>query len=454
MLLAGGRDTMIKRASSAAYRTRPIHLSIASTGALLAVVGAALAAQKPEPAAVPTFTRDVAPILYANCVACHRAGEIAPMSLVTYDEVRPWARAIARRVRDGAMPPWHADAPRGTFSNERGLTPEQQDVIDRWAATGAPEGDASKLPPAPRFAQGWQIGEPDAIFEMQEDYQVPANGTLEYKNFYIATGFTDERWVQAIEARPGNRPLIHHILVYHEAPRDRATGQVLEPNREDSRMPPRTSGDRPLRVSSDASRLLATYAPGTNPQVFPAGTALRLPPGGILRLQVHYAANGTTGTDRSRVGLIFAKAPPHDELHVSAFRNYRLTIPAGSPNHAVSTDVTFAQDATLWGLFPHSHLRGKRWNYVLELPGSVAKQLLSVPKYDFNWQTYYLFREPLAIPKGARLISTAWYDNSTANRANPDPTVDVKWGDQTWEEMQYTGIMYSVKRTAASAPQP
>jgi len=369
------------------------------------------------------------------------------MSLITYAEARPWARAIARQVKDGVMPPWHADAPHGVFRNERALTEAQKDAIDRWAAAGAPEGSPADLPSPPAFAQGWRIGTPDAVFEMQEDYEVPARGTIEYEHFYIPTTFTGERWLQAIEARPGTRALVHHILVYYEAPPDRPRAQpVLQPNREDSRTPRSPEGSRPARQTTSVRQLLATYAPGTNPQVFPAGTALRLAPGGVLHLELHYTANGAAGTDRSRVGMVFAKEPPDQEIRVSQFLNGRFTIPAGAANHEVSTDVAFAQEATLWGLFPHTHMRGKRWNYVLELPDGTTTPLLSVPKYDFNWQTYYMYQEPIVIPQGAKIRSTAWYDNSAANRSNPDPAMNVGWGDQTWQEMQYTGIMYSVKR--------
>jgi hypothetical protein len=415
---------------------------------LITAIGAGSHAQSTSQAAAPpTFTRDIAPVLYANCVECHRAGEIAPMSLITYAEVRPWAKSIVRQVASGAMPPWHADAPHGTFRNERGLSAAQKDVIERWVAAGAPEGAPSDLPAAPTFAAGWRIGQPDAIFEMAEDYAVPARGTIEYEHFYIPTDFTEAKWLQAIEARPGNRSLVHHILVYYEAPPDGPRGApVLRPNRNDSRVPESTPGNRPERDSKLLRQLLATYAPGTNPQVFPAGTALRLPPGGTLHLELHYTATGTAGTDRSRVGLIFAKEPPDQEIRASQFLNGQFTIPAGAANHEVTTDVTFAEEATLWGLFPHTHVRGKRWNYTLELPDGTIRPLLSVPRYDFNWQTYYLFKEPLVIPQGARIRSTAWYDNSAANRSNPDPKVDVKWGDQTWEEMQYTGILYAVKR--------
>jgi hypothetical protein len=430
-------------------RNRCLPLVFACAIVLAGTIGTGPQAQGTSQAGeAPTFTHDIAPILYANCVECHRAGEIAPMSLITYAEVRPWAKAIVRQVSNGAMPPWHADAPHGTFRNERSLTATQKELLERWAASGAPEGAPADLPATPTFAAGWGIGQPDAIFEMQEDYSVPARGTVEYEHFYIPTNFTEERWLQAIEARPGNRTLVHHVLVYYETPPDGPRAPpVLQPNREDSRIPGRPKvGNRPPREGDFASRLLATYAPGTRPQIFPAGTALRLPPGGVLHLQMHYTANGTAGTDRTRVGMIFAKEPPEQEIRVSQFLNSRFTIPAGAANHQVSTDLTFVQDATLWGLFPHTHVRGKRWSYELDLPDGSSRSILSVPRYDFNWQTYYMYKEPMQIPKGARIRSTAWYDNSAANRSNPDATIDVKWGDQTWEEMQYTGIMYSVTR--------
>jgi hypothetical protein len=417
---------------------------------LVAVAGASrhMQAAPQSTDSAPTFTRDVAPILYTNCVTCHRPGEIAPMSLITYQDVRPWARAITKQIADGAMPPWHADAPTGTFSNERKLTAAEKATLERWAAAGAPEGNPGDLKPPPTFAQGWRIGTPDIVFEMEEDYPVPARGTISYEHFYIPTNFTEAKWLKAIEARPGNRAVVHHILVYYEAPADgAAVTPAIRPNREHSRIEDRNPpGNRPQRNTGFQPRLLATYAPGTDAQVFPDGTALRLAPGGLLHLQVHYTANGTAGTDRSKVGLVFAKEPPADELRASQFINAQFTIPPGAVDHEVTTDLTLLQDATLRGLFPHTHVRGKKWSYTLELPDGTKRPLLSVPKYDFNWQTYYMFNEPIAVPKGARIISTAWYDNSAANKSNPDPTIAVKWGDQTWEEMQYTGILYSVKR--------
>ncbi len=423
---------------------------MALAGGAMLLAGTTVAGVHGQSAPTPTFTRDVAPILYRNCAACHRAGEIAPMSLITYNEVRPWARAIRQATAQGVMPPWHADAPAGTFENERRLTDLEKDVIARWAAGGAPEGDPNDLPARPQFSEGWQIGKPDAVFEMVDDYTVPASGTIEYEHSYIPTMFTETKWLQAIEVRPGNRELVHHVLVYYQAPDTRRPEPALKFVPEHLETPvPRRQGTRPRRKAIGPNQLIATYAPGTNPQVFRTGTALRLEPGGLLELQLHYTAIGKAATDRSRVGMIFAKEPPRQELRAGHFFNATLSIPAGAPNQQVDTEVGFQQDVLVWGLFPHTHVRGKRWEYKVAMPDGSTKALLSVPGYDFNWQTYYMFKDPVSLPKGARILSSAWYDNSDKNPSNPDPKVDVKWGDQTWEEMQYTGILYTVKN-----PQP
>ncbi|HEY6508477.1 MAG TPA: hypothetical protein VIY56_10725, partial [Vicinamibacterales bacterium] len=399
---------------------------------------------------------DVAPVLYRNCVTCHRAGESAPMSLISYQQVRPWARAIRDKVASGAMPPWHADSAPGTFENERRLTATERDLINRWVEAGAPEGDVLSLPVPPRFEDGWRIGRPDVVFEMAEDYAVPARGTIQYENFYIPTNFTTTQWLKAIEVRPGNRALVHHVLVYYQAPPAGSPGPAaLRLNPEHNRLPPREQGLRPAQRPVGPSRLIATFAPGTDPQIFRDGTAVRLDPGGVLQLQLHYSTNGTAGTDRTRVGMVLAPMAPAQEIRATAFLNATLTIPPGATEHRVDTEVEFQQDAVVWGLFPHTHVRGKRWAYTLARPDGSEQVILSVPRYDFNWQTFYMFKAPITVSKGSRLISSAWYDNSAANRSNPDPTLTVKWGDQTWEEMQYSGLLYSVGSTvAATAAEP
>ena len=423
-----------------------------ATLVLVAVAGSAsihgqYASRKPAGKDVPTFSKDVAPIIFKNCAGCHRPGEIAPMSLLTYEDARPWAKAIRDEVSARNMPPWHTDAPAGTFHDERILSDGDRATLVAWANGGAPRGDAKDLPAAPAFVDGWSAGKPDVVLEMPEAFKIPADGIIEYQWFYLPTNFTEPKWIKSIEVRPGSRTVVHHVLVYYRAKPDRTNSPVLLPNKATSVFPERTGIVRQRPRRSDLRdmppRIIATYAPGTNPQVAPEGAAFRLEPGGIFELQMHYTTDGEETSDRTRLGLVFAKEPEPREVRAGQFVNAVFTLPAGAADVAVTTDVEFAQEATVWGLFPHTHLRGKKWFYELVLPSGEKKTILSVPRYDFNWQTYYVFKEPLQVPKGAKIVSTAWYDNSAANKSNPDPKIDVKWGDQTWEEMQYTGVLFS-----------
>ncbi|MBA3295579.1 MAG: thiol-disulfide isomerase [Acidobacteria bacterium] len=402
-------------------------------------------AAKP-PAGVPTFTKDVASILFKNCTQCHRPGEIAPMSLLTYEDARPWAKSIRDEVSDGTMPPWHADAPHGTFLNDRRLTSAEKEVVTKWVSAGAPKGDPKDMPPAPAYAEGWTLGKPDAVFEMTEAYRLPADGTIQYEYFYVPTNLTEPKWVKSIEIRPGNREVVHHVLVYYRALPDMQRTPVFRQDPMVARTPEdKPTGIRlnPVRQGLPPRRLLASYAPGTASQTAPAGTAFRLEAGGIIELQMHYTTKGQATSDRTKVGVIYATEQSLKELRPGAFINGSFTLPAGAADVEVKADAEFQQDATVWGIFPHTHLRGKRWEYTMVLPDGSTKTILSVPNYDFNWQTYYMFKEPLQVPKGARITSRAWYDNSAANKSNPDPKMDVKWGDQTWEEMQYTGLLFT-----------
>ena len=423
-----------------------------TVGAAMYLALTAAAAQAPATtASIPTYTKDVAPVLFKNCTSCHRPGEIGPMSLLTYDDVRPRAKDIRDKIGDGDMPPWHADAPHGTFLNERGLTEQEKSTIFRWVANGAPKGDPKDMPPTPEYPRGWSIGTPDVVFEMPEEYHVPADDVVQYEYFYIPTNFTEPKWVQAIEVRPGNRNVVHHVLVRYQAKPDVPRTPLLKLNPDISETPRGVPGLHPIKRDGNLpTRLIATYAPGTNPQVFRPGTALRLEPGGVLELQMHYTAAGQDEVDRTRVGMIFSKDPSPREVLALQFVNTTLRLPAGAADVRVDADVEFSQDATVWGLFPHTHVRGKRWEYVLQLPDGSKRTILSVPRYNFNWQTYYMFKDPLQVPKGSRIVSSAWYDNSAANRVNPDPTADVRWGEQTWEEMQYTGILASPSSQPAS----
>jgi len=411
-----------------------MRIKLMFSGLAIALAGSVAMHTLAQSVAVPTFSKDVAPILYANCVSCHRAGEMAPMSLMTYQQVRPYAASIRTRIELGTMPPWHAEAPVGTFANERRLTPAQKETIVKWVSNGAPEGSARDLPPLPTFPEGWTIGKPDAIATMAQPFSVPASGEIEYKYFQVPTNFTEDKWVQAIEIRPGARSAVHHVLVFASEP----GGQL--------RQQPFVAAARGRVQAAAGARgpLIATTAPGTNAQVYQPGSALRIKAGSALTLQVHYTSTGKAASDQTAVGFVFAKQPPTKEVRAASFVNAQLRIPAGASDHRVDATIEFTQDAHIVALFPHTHLRGKSWEYRVTYPDGREDVVLKVPRYDFNWQTYYEYAKPLAVPKGSRLLAIAHYDNSANNKSNPDPNREVRWGDQTWEEMQYSGITYTI----------
>ncbi|MBZ5605847.1 MAG: thiol-disulfide isomerase [Acidobacteriia bacterium] len=398
-------------------------------------------------AATPTFSKDVAPIIYKNCASCHRPGDIGPMSLLNYEQVRPWARSIREKVSLGQMPPWHATQEHGVFSNDRRLSESDKETIIQWATNGAPEGNQKDLPAAPKFTEGWEIGTPDVVISMPKPFDVPEKGTINYQYVTIPTNFTEDKWIQAIEVRPGTRAVVHHVLVFVKGPGPMAKETAFMP------VAPKSAGPnaRPVGSGGGPGTLIATTAPGTNAMTLEPGMAMKIAAGSSLVLQIHYTANGKAASDQSSVGMVFAKQPPQQEIHNSAFMQPMFTLKAGAADTAVDSAIEFKEDAHITALFPHTHLRGKSWEYRLTYPDGHTEVVLSVPHYDFNWQTYYMFTKPLAVPKGSRLEATAHYDNSPANKWNPDPTVDVRWGEQTWQEMQYTGITFFIDQPAASS---
>jgi hypothetical protein len=376
-------------------------------------IGSLLAAAKAgrEPA---TFNKDVAPILAKSCQGCHRKGEAAPMPLLTYKDARPWAAAIREAVLLKRMPPWYADPHYGKFSNDRSLTKAEIDTIVAWADSGAPEGDPALAPKRARFVEGWNIGSPDLILEMPEEYRIPAAGTIEYQYFTIPTQFTEDRWVQMAEVRPGNRALVHHVIAYVKPPR-------------------RPEDDS--NSKKDRKEFMVGYAPGSTPEICEPGRAKLIKAGSEIVFQVHYTANGTAGVDRSRVGLIFAKEPPREQVVTWQAANKKFVIPAGDANYEVQSKYTLTRDATLLSLFPHMHLRGKDFEYRVTLPSGEMRTLLKVPGYSFSWQLTYALQQPIELPKGSVIECTAHYDNSANNKFNPDAAKEVRWGDQSWEEM-------------------
>lgn len=406
----------------------------------------------------PTFSRDVAPIFYAKCASCHRPGEVAPMSLLTFRDARPWARAIQEKVTTREMPPWHADRRYGVFRNDLSLTPAEIETISAWVASGAREGDPAELPPPPAFTEGWQIGVPDMVFEMPVDYQVPATGTVEYQYFDVPTGFTEDRWMQAGEARPGDRAHVHHIVIYVREPEPNTRPKVVKvrpilPAGQAPRQAARAlaadrrpADDDNARLAADGGdAMLVNWAVGEDAPVHPPGTAKRIPAGSTLVFQMHYTTDGEPGVDRSKLGLIFADEPPEREIRTGMILNPLFTLPPGAANHEVEAEATFSADVKVWTMHPHMHLRGKDMTYTVTWPDGRSEIVLRVPRFDFGWQTDYWLAEPLVLPKGSTMHVSAHFDNSAANRHNPDPTATVRWGDQTWEEMMIGFFTYTVE---------
>ena len=439
----------------------------------LIVVGACLTfaavtgrAAQQNSMAIPTFARDVAPIVFTKCASCHRPGEVAPMPLLSYRDVRPWAGAIKQKVTTREMPPWDADAHYGKFRNDLSLTDREIDTLVRWVDGGAREGDPSVLPSLPTFPEGWQIGTPDVVFEMQQDYQVPASGEIEYQYFEVPTNFADERWMQAGEVRAGDRAHVHHIIVYVREPQP-----VQRPNVISVRAIPGAAAAPPVAAARPATppaprapaaqptvrrtgdNMLVNWAVGEDAPVFLPGMAKRIPAGSTLIFQVHYTTNGTPGRDRSKLGLIFAKEPPQREVRTGMVANAGFAIPPGAANHEVAAEATFSDDVKVWSMHPHMHLRGKDMTYTATYPDGRTEIVLRVPGYNFGWQTDYWLAEPLVLPKGSKLHVAAHFDNSPANRANPDPKATVRWGDQTWEEMMIGFFTYTVEGAAATPVQ-
>jgi hypothetical protein len=425
----------------------------------------ALSAQdtrRPPAEGAPTFSKDVAPILYNRCVSCHRPGEVAPMSLITFKDVRPWAQAIREKVLSREMPPWHADPQHGRFRNDRSLTQGEIDTIVKWANAGARQGDPADAPPLPSFASGWQIGAPDLVFEMPVEYRIPADGTIDYQYFEVPTNFAEDRWIQAGEVRAGNAEHVHHIIVSVIEPQQNSRPSVLsvraiagEGPAAAAAAPPQLSDSQRAQLAQAARRAgaisLVNWAVGEDAPVYPAGLAKRIPAGSTLMFQVHYTTNGASASDRSKVGLIFTKEPPKNEIRTAVITNTQFAIQPGAANQQIEAEATFSADVKVWTMHPHMHLRGKDMTYTAIYPDGRREVVLRVPKYDFGWQTDYWLAEPLSLPKGAKLHVSAHFDNSPANRANPDPSATVRWGDQTWEEMMVGYFTYTVEGRSAPA---
>jgi hypothetical protein len=392
----------------------------------LAMGIAALAATNSAPV---TFNKDVLPILQKNCQGCHRPGELAPMSFLSYSETRPWAKAMKQAVVTKKMPPWFAE--KGHFANDRTLTDDEISTLARWADNGAPEGDAKDRPAPLAFHDGWNI-QPDLIVEMPKEFLVAASGTINYQNFLVKVNFPEDRWVVAAEMRPGNPKVVHHGRVIVRPPTSTWMAKAVpgEPYEEGS------DGMGGAKAGTD---LLGKYNPGLGAQSFEVdGSAKFIPKGSDLVFNLHYTAVGTPQTDRSKVGLVFAKHPPTLRYWMSPGTPaaFNLVIPAGDSNAEVVSEVTIGVDgARLVYIQPHLHLRGKDYEIRLTYPTGETETIFK-GVWDFNWQVGYQLAKPVPVPKGTKILAIAHYDNSINNKFNPDPTKTVWWGDQNWDEMQ------------------
>ncbi len=396
---------------------------IAGTAVALLGIGVASAAK-------PTYNRDIAPILFTNCSNCHRAGEVAPFSLLTYQDAAKHAKQIAAVTEARVMPPWKAAAGHGEFLDERKLTDAQIATIREWARNGAPEGNAPK-PDPPKFSDGWLGGQPDQIARMAEPFTVPADGADMFQCFVIPLEATDTRFVNKVEFRPGNARIVHHAIFYLDA-----TGQARKKESVAGHGYPCVGGP-----GVEISGTLGGWAPGAQPAVSRPGVAHTIPKGADLVMQVHYHLNGKVEQDRSSVGISFAAEPPTKGLTTFVLGNQKIDIPPGESHYVVKASSILPMDTEAIEIFPHAHYLCKDMKVDAHLPDGTVTPLIWIPDWDFNWQGAYRYANPVKLPKGTRLEMQYVYDNSTANPHNPsDPPREVKYGEQTTNEMAFAFV--------------
>jgi hypothetical protein len=395
-------------------------------------------------AATPTFNKDVLPILQNNCQQCHRPGEIAPMSLLSYNEARPWAKAIKAAVVTQKMPPWFADPKVGHFANDRRLSDAQIKTLTAWVDNGAPEGDAKDKPADRKFQEGWNI-KPDLVIEMPTAYQLPATGTIDYQYILVKGDIKEDLWVKEAEMRPSNNAVLHHGKVWVRPPgshwMENATPGV----------PYSTGMGR--NSTSEGNDIIGKYNPGLGAQSFSIeGAAKLIPKGSDFVFELHYTTVGKPATDISRVGIVLAKSAPVTRYYTSPGTPaaFNLVIPPNDPNVEVVSESTVGADMKLVYIQPHAHLRGKDFEIRVVYPTG-EKETVFKGKFDFNWQLGYDLAKPMVLPKGTKIVSIAHYDNSANNPNNPDPTKEIHWGPQNWDEMQsvFLGFIFPVQTDIA-----
>ena len=394
----------------------------------------ALAAQSPR----ITFHKEVEPILQKRCQGCHRPGEVAPMSFLSYEHARPWAKAIRAVVLQKKMPPWGADPHFGKFVNDRSLSEKEIQTLVSWADGGALEGNPDDAPSPLQFEEGWNIGKPDVILQTPKPFKTPGTGTVEYQYVIFPSGFTEDKWVERVEIRPGNRSVVHHVNAFARPPGAEAfknvkVGEYVEI--------PASRGKNPdMFTFARDIEALHGHAPGGEPTVFRPGQARLVKAGSDIILQLHYQSNGKESYDQTRIGFVFAKQPPKEKITSVTVQNFDFSIPPMTDDYPIKAEAMLNIDVKVVSILPHMHLRGKRMEIRAYYPDGTNEILVSVPKYDFSWQTTYVFETPKVLPKGTRLEAIGSFDNSPNNPFNPDPKALVVYGEQTWNEMM-GGVM-------------
>jgi hypothetical protein len=377
-----------------------------------------------------TFYKDVLPIVQKNCQGCHRPGEVAPFSLLTYTDARPWAKAMKVAVVTEKMPPWFADPKYGHFANDRTLSQKEINTLVSWADTGAIEGDKKDAPPPITFPDGWNI-KPDMVVEMPKDFHVKATGTINYQNILVKVNFPEDTWVVAAEMRAGNPRVVHHMRAIVRPPTSTWLATAIPGEAYEE-------GSAEMGGARQGTDLLGKYNPGLGAQNFDVEDSAKfIPKGSDIVFNLHYTSVGTEQTDRSKVGLVFAKHPPQKRYWMSPGTPaaFNLAIPAGDSNAEVVSEVTVGvDDAKLVYIQPHMHLRGKDYELRLAYPSGETETVFK-GKWDFNWQQGFTFLKPILMPKGTRIIGISHFDNSVNNPYNPDPAKEIHWGDQNWDEM-------------------
>jgi mono/diheme cytochrome c family protein len=387
-----------------------------------------------------TFSETVAPIIYNNCVTCHRPGEAAPFPLISYDDVKKRGPLIAAVTKSRYMPPWHATHAFGEFKEERRLSDEQIATIGDWVAQGMPQGDPSKMPKLPVFTEGWHLGKPDLIVEMPTAYEVPASGPDIYRNFVVPTNLAEDRWIRSIEFRPSARKAVHHVLFGYDA-----SGQARKLDGADGHPGYTTSmGGNFTNTANSAS--LGGWSVGNLPELLPEEFALSLPKGSDLVLQMHFHPTGKAEKEKSVVGIYFSSKPPERnltgvELPPLFGFGAGINIPAGKSDYTIEDSLTLPVDTQAFGVFVHAHYVAKQIKATATLPDGTVQPLIWIQDWDFNWQDVYTFKNLVTLPSGTRVEVRVTYDNSAGNPANPNnPPKAVLWGEQTFDEMASVNI--------------